>query len=396
MESCLKKVVTDICRLSTRRKCMGFSTSIIVLILLLQIFIRQEFKNSLNSRQRELSLLQGRTNTSVQLSSLLLKNRTKQIGNFLQSSSKAEVKPTAKGNLENNDLQLSKNEQVQMKSNNLNHTNVVCPKFEGGIGNNMFQYASCYGLARRLNADVVLTPNTDIYQLFQPVARISTDPNVCSKVKVIRERHAVSFDESFFNLSPGSDYKFIRYLQSWKYFKHVEAELRQQFIFRGDVIARARSQIINILQRFNVSSKMKPNVLVNIHVRRGNYLINPFAKFGYKVANMTYINKAKKYFTDKYENVIFFVFSNDMKWCKENIKGLDIVYIENNSREIDLAIMSLLNHTIITVGTFGYWAGWLCNGETVYFADIAKPGSDFAKEFSADKKDYFYPGWIGM
>ncbi|XP_050407426.1 galactoside alpha-(1,2)-fucosyltransferase 2 isoform X1 [Patella vulgata] len=395
MEPCLKKMVKDICRLSTRRLCVGFSTSVLVLILLLQIFIRQDFKNSFNPGQHELSPLQGRTNTVVQLSSLLHKNRTTQIGNFLQSLPKAEAKPTTKGNLGINDLQHSKNEKVQMKYN-LNHSNIICPTFHGGLGNNLFQYAAAYGLARRLNADVVLTPNTNIYQFFQPVARISTDPNVCSKVKIITERHAAAFDESFFNLSPGSDYKFIHYLQSWKYFKHVEAELRHQFIFRGDVIARARSQIANKLERFNVSSKMKPNVLVNIHVRRGNYLIDPFATFGYKVANMTYINKAKKYFTDKYENVTFFVFSNDMKWCKENIKGLDIVYIENNSREIDLAIMSLLNHTIITVGTFGYWAAWLCNGETVYFADLAKPGSEFAQEFSADKKDYFYPGWIGM
>ncbi|XP_050407470.1 galactoside alpha-(1,2)-fucosyltransferase 2 isoform X2 [Patella vulgata] len=368
-----------ICRLSVRRFCVILSVSAVLVILLLQIFNRQ---NSFNPRQKALSLPQEKTNTVVQQFPLLT-DITKQVNDFLHYSPAVKTKSIAKGNLEN-------------KTTNLNHTNVVCPKFTGGLGNNLFQYAAAYGLARRLNADVVLTPNTNIYQLFQPVARISTDPNVCSKVKIIKEKQALAFDESFFNLSPGRDYKFIHYLQSWKYFKHVEAELRHQFIFRGDVIARARSQIANKLERFNVSSKMKPNVLVNIHVRRGNYLIDPFATFGYKVANMTYINKAKKYFMDKYENVIFFVFSNDMKWCKENIKGLDIVYIENNSREIDLAIMSLLNHTIITVGTFGYWAAWLCNGETLYFADIAKIGSQFAKQFSADKKDYFYPGWIGM
>ncbi|XP_060587992.1 uncharacterized protein LOC132743491 [Ruditapes philippinarum] len=60
----------------------------------------------------------------------------------------------------------------------------------------------------------------------------------------------------------------------------------------------------------------------------------------------------------------------------------------------DLAAMSLCDHMIISVGTFGWWGGWLAGGSVIYFNGYPKPGSEISKYFVKD--DFYPPFWIGI
>jgi len=60
----------------------------------------------------------------------------------------------------------------------------------------------------------------------------------------------------------------------------------------------------------------------------------------------------------------------------------------------DMAILTMCQHTIITVGTFGWWAAWLTNGTTVYYKDWPHRGSLLAAANS--HADYFPPHWIPL
>jgi len=71
-----------------------------------------------------------------------------------------------------------------------------------------------------------------------------------------------------------------------------------------------------------------------------------------------------------------------------------IVYSQGNTDEQDLAILSQCNHTIMTVGTYGWWAGYLAGGITVYYKNFPAEGSSFYRIFSKD--DFFPPHWIGL
>ena len=62
---------------------------------------------------------------------------------------------------------------------------------------------------------------------------------------------------------------------------------------------------------------------------------------------------------------------------------------------VDLAILTLCKHTIITSGTFGWWAGWLSEGEVVYWKGFPKPGSKNEKEILF-RGVYYPPHWIGI
>ena len=62
---------------------------------------------------------------------------------------------------------------------------------------------------------------------------------------------------------------------------------------------------------------------------------------------------------------------------------------------VDISILSLCNHTIITSGSFGWSGAWLANGTVVYLRDFPKPGSELYKNFFINN-GYYLPNWIGM
>ena len=106
------------------------------------------------------------------------------------------------------------------------------------------------------------------------------------------------------------------------------------------------------------------------------------------------------YFWSKYTKVNFIVCSDDMSWSKQNLKkgmfNYDAEYgtyfSPGKPPEWDIALLAQWNHSIITVGTFGWWGAWFAGGETIYFKHPFRKGQ--GEGFIAE--DYFWPTWIGM
>ena len=79
------------------------------------------------------------------------------------------------------------------------------------------------------------------------------------------------------------------------------------------------------------------------------------------------------------------------------LPGSDVALLpRGQSAACDLELLSKLDHIIITVGTFGWFAAYKSKGTVVAFKNFYEPGSPFAKAFQHCIDDYFYPGWILM
>lgn len=98
---------------------------------------------------------------------------------------------------------------------------------------------------------------------------------------------------------------------------------------------------------------------VAVHVRRGDYV-----KIGWTSQNEFY-NKAIKDILVECPNAELFVFSDDIKWCRENEEALgfskaeNVVYVEGNTEGknyIDLQLMSLCKLMVIGKSAFSYLA----------------------------------------
>jgi len=98
--------------------------------------------------------------------------------------------------------------------------------------------------------------------------------------------------------------------------------------------------------------KMTNTESISLHVRRWDYL---WSGFGW-ICEKSYYQKAIDYIKHKTKKPVFFIFSEDIDRCKQNLD------IENNSHFIDwntkensykdLILMSKCNHNIIANSSF--------------------------------------------
>lgn len=268
----------------------------------------------------------------------------------------------------------------------------VTAKLSGRLGNWMFAYASLLGIAKRNNLDFYTRPDADprvsLKKVFK-VKNVKSLSPICSQS--IYEKLPCAYDFRM-ELLPFSNITIHGYLQSWKYFKDAEMEVRNEFQFHDHILSEAKK-----ILRFHINKIDKSAVYQTtcVHVRRTDMMIPTSIKIGFKSASLQYILNAVQYFRDKFDNKVkFVVISDDMQWCRKYLQFSDTVIIPKNSKEIDLALLSLCNNTIITTGTFGWWGAWLANGHTVYYKNYPEPGTRLDRD--TVREDFYPAQWVPM
>lgn len=81
----------------------------------------------------------------------------------------------------------------------------------------------------------------------------------------------------------------------------------------------------------------------------------------------------------RYGRVAFVVTSDDRKWCMSRLvkQNPDVVMAPKGTPAEDMALLSMTNHIIFSVGTFGMWASLLNHGTIVYPQFLDKRKSYF-------------------
>ena len=281
-------------------------------------------------------------------------------------------------------------------------TYYVCPYLDGGLGNLMFEYASAYGIADTKGMALALNEDLELYQYFElSIPHTVEEQEICKGATPRGEYHPCGYDKQVFDFDKSRNTQLTGYMQSWKYFQHVENDLRRQFNFRESVKSSAKTVIHKVVSPWVAKDvHFEDLTLIGVHIRRGDIMEKQKVDYGYVTASEDYIERAMNYYRDKYKNTIFLCFSNpnanDTKWVQENVNGSDVIVMTPRAREIDMCILSMCNHTIMTVGSFGWWASWLNTGETVYSLLAAAQNSSLEEDFGDTFGNYFYPGWIGL
>ncbi|PVD32101.1 hypothetical protein C0Q70_07529 [Pomacea canaliculata] len=205
----------------------------------------------------------------------------------------------------------------------------------------------------------------------------------------VEEPACCKFFPGFLELDPKRNYRIGPYLQSWRYFFEHEAEIREVMKFKDSIVTQARKVVDSLRHKHN-------RTLTGIHVRRGDYLQAEI--WGYKTAPVQYLLHAMDYVRQRFRDVTFVVASDDVKWCKEQFANTsDVTVLQTNSPPaVDMMILASLDHMIMTVGTYGWWASFLNPGIIVYYRDFVKPGTFLSRHFSPNGTDYYCPTWISL
>ena len=198
-------------------------------------------------------------------------------------------------------------------------------------------------------------------------------------------------DDRLFKLDNRVNVKLNGFLVCWTYFKDVVDNVRESLKFQDSIQFEASAFLRDVTPSDWKTSNVA-FVHVGIHVRRGDLVNKGIRSLGYMVAPSDYYAHAMDYFRKMFQKVLFVVCSDDIPWVKEKLKSDRIVFSEKHSHLVDLAILASCNHTIMSVGTFGWWGAWLAGGQTVHYKNWPRLKSRLDE--GTDKKSLFPPEWI--
>ncbi len=106
------------------------------------------------------------------------------------------------------------------------------------------------------------------------------------------------------------------------------------------------------------------NYSVSVHVRRGDYLKGKNQELFGNLATLDYYRNAIDWTESNCGGRVptFFVFSDDLAWCKKHLGLKNAVFVDVNSGKDswkDLVLMARCSVNIIANSTFSWWAAWL-------------------------------------
>lgn len=289
---------------------------------------------------------------------------------------------------------------------------MIIVKLTGGLANQMFQYACGRFLSLKNNDELKL--DLSFYQkdlpsvtkrdfeldVFNIKAQVATGAEIKKMAiqnifvnKVLRRLPFLCFlnkklvIENSFNFHPEvlekkGDLYLDGYWQSEKYFKQVENIIRQDFTLKDNLMSLLDKNLLDRIKSINS---------VAIHVRRGDYVKNQAINQVHGTCPLGYYKKGIELIASKVVNPEFFVFSDDIVWCKENIKiNFPIHFVEGNKSYEDLILMSKCKHNIIANSSFSWWAAWLnLNPQKIVIA----PNRWFADK-KIDTRDLIPESWL--
>ena len=184
--------------------------------------------------------------------------------------------------------------------------------------------------------------------------------------------------------SQGTAFVISGYWQSARYFEEVKEMIKADFNFRHELDGAA----------LVMQNKIKSENAVMIHVRRGDYLTCPGL---FNTVSKEYITGSIQYCREKLEAPVFYVFSDDMPWCRESLKELDgLTFIDDSfydeRSKSYLQLMSSCKHFVISNSTYSWWASWLGgNKENLTIAP-----KEWFNDQTRDTKDIYGPEWVKL
>lgn len=261
-------------------------------------------------------------------------------------------------------------------------------KLKGGLGNQMFQYAFAKLIEKRtgdevkidfsaytsLKNDIVRVPRIAKFKLSLPTADDSDLNSICKfnhkgdslslkyKVGIYAEK---TFNRKYFFepnrafIDPASltSYSYFDgYWQSYRYIDEVKSNIVEEFTPNYELSENTKKAM----------TQMQCENSVFIGVRKGDYTADKKSIAHYGNFDSAYYLTAMKKIAEKVENPKFYIFSNDVEWCKKNLDwgGYNIVYREPEQQTDDfeeLMLMSSCKHAIIVNSTYNWWGAYLIN-----------------------------------
>lgn len=248
----------------------------------------------------------------------------------------------------------------------------------GQLGNQLFQYALLIGVSEKTGYPIKIVKT---YKGLKKRNQVELAPFCINPTTIAHTAYVRNFrfwKEPDFKFHPEvftqpAKTNFYGYFQSEMYFAHAKERVRSEFKFQEEWDNYAKDYI---------KRNRKEGSVVAVHVRRGDYLDQPNT---FHVLNEGYYKKAMRS-PSLPEKKQFFIFSDDLAWCKETLpavipEGCSYHFVETPDHWHDLAVMTKCEAHVIAASSFSWWGAWLANRKVVIAPDPWFPKtSEFKNE----------------
>ncbi len=291
---------------------------------------------------------------------------------------------------------------------------MIIVKLYGGIGNQMFQYATAKSLAIRNNSELKLdlthyqikvlphglpyrTYDLEILNITSNIASAEEmslfkviNPNIVTKTinkikNIIKPVYVIH--EPYFHFYPkllnlkGNIY-LDGYWQTEKYFSEIKTVIKNEFQIKHTLNAGG----------FEMLDKIHNSESVCLNIRRKEFATNPHLNL---FTGIEYILKSIEYMNNKLNNPHYFIFSDELDWVKANLPvNSNFTFVGNHlygeKFKDCLYLMTNCKHFIIPNSSFGWWAAWLANNNN----KIVVAPKKWFNDKSINTNDILPDNWI--
>tara|TARA_B110000902_G_C14183689_1_gene541481 strand:+ start:201 stop:1115 length:915 start_codon:yes stop_codon:yes gene_type:complete len=272
---------------------------------------------------------------------------------------------------------------------------MIVGEVKGGLANQMFQYAFYKTIANINNCDLILDLNF-----------WNNDPSLLIQWNVDPKKTKVgNFELNAFNIELKLTNKYDvdkLYILKYPFYKkfivkkiytqveklkpiHKKVIVKQKKTYYDSELLKIKSntfisgffqhhQYLELYREFffkkftiknnfvtddfiKLKTKIRAVNSISIHVRRGDYVkLNHSCSLGYFDDSIIYIE-------ERIDNPIFYVFSDDINWCKKSLSFKSKpIFIDDQYKLEDyheLMLMKYCKHNIISNSSFSWWGAWL-------------------------------------
>jgi hypothetical protein len=262
---------------------------------------------------------------------------------------------------------------------------MIITRLNGGLGNQMFQYACGRALALRngdmlkldiseyapgrsngidalreyslshFNIEEAIAGEAEVRQARRPFGISSKYADLFRK-KILRH-YNVGFNPHILRKkTAGRGIYLDGFWQSENYFADCADAIRKDFILKKPLSAAAQT----------IAEAIKSGPAVSIHIRRGDVAHNAAQNPYYGICTPDYYSRALVNVARKVKNFRVFVFSDDIEWTKKNISiPFPTTYVspavvnDGLPDYEEIVLMSMCDHNIIANSSFSWWGAWL-------------------------------------
>ena len=272
--------------------------------------------------------------------------------------------------------------------------NAIVVRISNGLGNQLFQYAAAYALAKKLKRKLLIDDESAYFKKKDSLRNyelhnfnlssqivdkkykfnnylLDTKRKFLKKIdflltkkKFIIENKDRNKKTSFYNIKvcDPNDILFIEgYFESSRYFEETKLDIQNEFLFKSEEMYSSNKylEIINnnnvvaitIRQHRYSEQKSKLNDILEGKIKSDNFMQN----------TINYIKRAVNFFDKKINNPKYLIWSNDFFNLRQHFNENKFYFVLNEKNKIlnDFYLLTKCKYFIVGPTSFGWWGAWL-------------------------------------